>query len=96
MFQASKGIATTGAKKNENCGPGEKKKGKGKGDDQKFTLKTAKGTRDYGPQQMALRSSVLSKIIACFERHGAETIDTPVFELKVCFHLVSIKSVTIV
>ncbi|GLH03358.1 Elongation factor 1-beta' [Gryllus bimaculatus] len=49
---------------------------------QKFTLKTPKGTRDYGPQQTALRSSVLEKIIAVFKRHGAETIDTPVFELK--------------
>lgn len=50
---------------------------------QKFTLKTAKGTRDYSPQQMALRQGVLDKIIAVFKKHGAETIDTPVFELKV-------------
>lgn len=50
---------------------------------QKFTLKTPKGTRDYGPQQMALRQSVFDKIIAVFKKHGAETIDTPVFELKV-------------
>lgn len=49
---------------------------------QKFTLKTPKGTRDYDPQQMALRQSVLDKIIAVFKKHGAETIDTPVFELK--------------
>ncbi|KAL1505388.1 hypothetical protein ABEB36_004966 [Hypothenemus hampei] len=49
---------------------------------QKFTLKTPKGTRDYSPEQMALRMSVLSKIIAVFKKHGAETIDTPVFELK--------------
>ncbi|XP_047112581.1 histidine--tRNA ligase, cytoplasmic [Schistocerca piceifrons] len=48
----------------------------------KFTLKTPKGTRDYGPEHMALRTSVLEKIIAVFKRHGAETIDTPVFELK--------------
>lgn len=50
---------------------------------QKFTLKTAKGTRDYNPQQTALRQSVLDKIVAVFKRHGAESIDTPVFELKV-------------
>lgn len=31
---------------------------------------------------MALRQSVLDKIIAVFKKHGAETIDTPVFELK--------------
>lgn len=49
---------------------------------QKFTLKTPKGTRDYNPQQMALRQSVLNKIIEIFHKHGAETIDTPVFELK--------------
>jgi len=49
---------------------------------QKFSLKTPKGTRDYNPQQMALRQSVLDKIISVFKKHGAETIDTPVFELK--------------
>ncbi|CAH0721588.1 unnamed protein product, partial [Brenthis ino] len=49
---------------------------------QKFTLKTPKGTRDYNPQQMTIRNSVLQKIVAVFKRHGAECIDTPVFELK--------------
>ncbi|GBM09483.1 Histidine--tRNA ligase, cytoplasmic [Araneus ventricosus] len=48
----------------------------------KFILKTAKGTRDYGPVQMAVKEKAFSKIIKCFKRHGAETIDTPVFELK--------------
>ncbi|KAL8621046.1 hypothetical protein ACOMHN_040571 [Nucella lapillus] len=48
----------------------------------KFVLKTPKGTRDYNPQQMAIREEVFAKIIRCFKRHGAETIDTPVFELK--------------
>ena len=41
------------------------------------------GTRDFGPASMAIREEVFNKIIACFKRHGAETIDTPVFELKV-------------
>lgn len=50
---------------------------------QKFVLKTPKGTRDYNPQQMAIRNSVLQKIISVFKKHGAECIDTPVFELKV-------------
>lgn len=50
---------------------------------QKFTLKTPKGTRDYNPQQMSIRNEVLQKMIAVFKRHGAECIDTPVFELKV-------------
>ncbi|KAG6448711.1 hypothetical protein O3G_MSEX005706 [Manduca sexta] len=49
---------------------------------QKFTLKTPKGTRDYNPQQMSIRNDVLQKIITVFKRHGAECIDTPVFELK--------------
>nr|XP_028594059.1 histidine--tRNA ligase, cytoplasmic [Podarcis muralis] len=48
----------------------------------KFVLKTPKGTRDYSPKQMAIRDRVFSVIIDCFKRHGAETIDTPVFELK--------------
>ena len=34
---------------------------------------------------MAIREKVFKTIIACFELHGAETIDTPVFELKVTF-----------
>ncbi|XP_030067634.1 histidine--tRNA ligase, cytoplasmic [Microcaecilia unicolor] len=48
----------------------------------KFVLKTPKGTRDYNPKQMAIREKVFNTIIGCFKRHGAETIDTPVFELK--------------
>ncbi|XP_018417414.1 PREDICTED: histidine--tRNA ligase, cytoplasmic-like isoform X5 [Nanorana parkeri] len=48
----------------------------------KFVLKTPKGTRDYNPKQMAIREKVFNTIINCFKRHGAETIDTPVFELK--------------
>ncbi|XP_019362157.1 PREDICTED: histidine--tRNA ligase, cytoplasmic [Gavialis gangeticus] len=48
----------------------------------RFLLKTPKGTRDYGPKQMAIRERVFSTIISCFKRHGAEVIDTPVFELK--------------
>ncbi|KAL3880996.1 hypothetical protein ACJMK2_033197 [Sinanodonta woodiana] len=52
------------------------------GQPQKFVLKCPKGTRDYNPQQMAIREGVFNTIIKCFKRHGAETIDTPVFELK--------------
>ncbi|KAM9226840.1 histidine--tRNA ligase, cytoplasmic isoform 2-T2 [Leptosomus discolor] len=48
----------------------------------KFVLKTPKGTRDYSPKQMAIRERVFSAIVTCFKRHGAEVIDTPVFELK--------------
>jgi len=48
----------------------------------KFVLKTPKGTRDYGPLSMAVRESVFSVIKSSFHKHGAEQIDTPVFELK--------------
>ena len=50
---------------------------------QKLLLKTPKGTRDYNPEQMALRLSTMDKIVSIFKKHGAETIDTPIFELKV-------------
>ncbi|WAQ99674.1 HARS1-like protein [Mya arenaria] len=45
-------------------------------------VKKASGTRDYNPVQMAIREGVFNTIVGCFKRHGAETIDTPVFELK--------------
>jgi len=48
----------------------------------KVILKTAKGTRDYTPAQMSIREKVFTKIIEIFKLHGAETIETPVFELK--------------
>ncbi|RWS15017.1 histidine--tRNA ligase: cytoplasmic-like protein [Dinothrombium tinctorium] len=48
----------------------------------KFTLKTPKGMRDYGPQQTAVREKVLKIIGDCFKRHGGQAIDTPVCELK--------------
>ncbi|WFD41416.1 histidine--tRNA ligase [Malassezia psittaci] len=48
----------------------------------KITLKTPKGTRDWDPLSMALRKHVFSTIERVFEKHGAVTIDTPVFELK--------------
>ncbi|XP_013419930.1 histidine--tRNA ligase, cytoplasmic-like [Lingula anatina] len=47
-----------------------------------FVLKTPKGTKDYDPRQMAVREHVLKTIVECFKRHGAQTIDTPVMELK--------------
>ncbi|CAG0879646.1 unnamed protein product [Cyprideis torosa] len=39
------------------------------GVDSKLLLKTAKGTRDYGPQEMILRQEVLGKIIKIFKLH---------------------------
>lgn len=44
--------------------------------------KVAKGTRDYGPEQMRIREQVFSTIRRIFKRHGGVEIDTPVFELK--------------
>jgi len=48
----------------------------------KKSLKSAKGTRDFAPRQMAVRERVFNAITEIFKLHGAETIDTPVFELR--------------
>ncbi|KAI9484357.1 histidyl-tRNA synthetase [Zychaea mexicana] len=60
---------------------GDKKK-KGKAGKNAFTLKTAKGTKDHNDKEMAIREKVFSTISKVFKKHGAVTIDTPVFELK--------------
>lgn len=44
---------------------------------------TASGTRDFRPDDMVLRQNVLDKIVKIFQQHGAEMIDTPVYERKV-------------
>ena len=44
--------------------------------------KIPKGTRDFTPADMAIRRVAFDRIEAVFARHGAVTIDTPVFELK--------------
>ena len=44
--------------------------------------KIAKGARDFGPEQMAIREVAFGKIVSVFKRHGAVSIDTPVFELR--------------
>eukprot|EP01134_Creolimax_fragrantissima_P008076 CFRG8076T1 len=44
--------------------------------------KVPKGTRDQDPLSMSIREEVINKIITVFKRHGAEAIDTPVFELR--------------
>ncbi|KAF1606307.1 UNVERIFIED_CONTAM: Histidine--tRNA ligase, partial [Eudyptes robustus] len=48
----------------------------------KFALKTPKGTKDFGSSQMVVREKVLGIMTEIFKKHGAEAIDTPVFELK--------------
>ncbi|KAL8696904.1 MAG: hypothetical protein Q9224_002559 [Gallowayella concinna] len=47
-----------------------------------FTLKTPKGTKDWTGTDMVLRDRIFSTITTVFKRHGAVTIDTPVFELR--------------
>ncbi|KFB46692.1 hypothetical protein ZHAS_00014687 [Anopheles sinensis] len=47
-----------------------------------MSLKTPKGTRDYGPAEAVLRQRLLDRVIQVFRRHGAATLDTPVFELR--------------
>ena len=58
------------------------KKENDKDDKSQFSLKCPKGSRDFDPIHMSLREQLFSTITNCFKRHGAVTIDTPVFELK--------------
>ncbi|EGG20692.1 histidine-tRNA ligase [Cavenderia fasciculata] len=60
----------------------EKKHKEKKESKKKFVLKTPKGTQDYTPPQMAIREELFNNIKSCFKKHGAVTIETPVFELK--------------
>ncbi|KAK4293563.1 hypothetical protein Pmani_033752 [Petrolisthes manimaculis] len=71
------------ASKNHNNNPSKSKGGeRGKDKPGKFVLKTAKGTRDYGPVEMPVRRQVFDVIHSVFHMHGAVEIETPVFELK--------------
>ena len=47
-----------------------------------FEIKEPKGTRDLLPTQMAIRQKAIAIISDVFKRHGAVSIDTPVFELR--------------
>jgi|SaaInlStandDraft_6_1057023.scaffolds.fasta_scaffold21427_2 histidyl-tRNA synthetase len=75
--------AASNEKKNSNNQNQKKKSGQ-------LVLKTPKGTQDYLPHQMAVRDKVFDAIKGCFKLHGAVTIDTPVFELRVCSFIVDI------
>jgi histidyl-tRNA synthetase len=44
--------------------------------------KVAKGARDFLPEQMRVREKAFAIIKRVFKRHGAQEIDTPVFEQK--------------
>lgn len=45
-------------------------------------LKTPKGMRDIGPGQAWQRKRIFQLITECFERHGAQPLDTPVCERR--------------
>lgn len=47
-----------------------------------FQLKVPKGTKDWEGKDMVIRDKIFGTITEVFKRHGAVTIDTPVFELK--------------
>ncbi|KAK4550313.1 Cytoplasmic and mitochondrial histidine tRNA synthetase [Oleoguttula mirabilis] len=47
-----------------------------------FQLKVPKGTKDWEGKDMVIRDKIFASITDVFKRHGAVTIDTPVFELK--------------
>ena len=78
--QEQQQVAQQAPKKEQK--PKQPKEGKGKKEDLKFLIKTPKGTRDYFPKIMNARETAIQTITRCFRRHGAVTIDTPVFELK--------------
>ena len=44
--------------------------------------KEPNGTRDLLPKQMKVREQVINLVTQIFKRHGAVSIDTPVFELR--------------
>lgn len=48
----------------------------------KIDLKVPKGTKDWEGKDMVIRDKIFNTITTVFKRHGAVTIDTPVFELR--------------
>ncbi|KAJ7292628.1 hypothetical protein C8J57DRAFT_1041644 [Mycena rebaudengoi] len=49
---------------------------------ERLLLKTAKGTRDFGPGEMYCRESIERIVKECFTTFGGSCLDTPVFERK--------------
>ncbi|KAF6230039.1 hypothetical protein HO133_004377 [Letharia lupina] len=47
-----------------------------------YQLKTPKGTKDWEGKDMVIRDRIFNAVTTVFKRHGAVTIDTPVFELR--------------
>lgn len=46
------------------------------------TLRTPKGTIDYGPKESKIYEQMISTVTKIFKKHGACSIETPTFELK--------------
>ncbi|KAF8066870.1 hypothetical protein FPV67DRAFT_1496776 [Lyophyllum atratum] len=61
------------------AGAGAKDGGKKR---ERMMLKTAKGTRDYGPAEMYCREHIERIVKDCFTSYGGSCLDTPVFERK--------------
>ncbi|KAF9007955.1 histidine-tRNA ligase [Cyathus striatus] len=70
-LKKSKALATANSSKDKD----NKKKGR-------MLLKTAKGTRDYGPGEMYCRERIERIVKDCFTTYGGSCLDTPVFERK--------------
>jgi histidyl-tRNA synthetase len=45
-----------------------------------MALETAKGTKDYSPEEKIVRNEVVGKLVSIFERYGFSPLDTPVLE----------------
>ncbi|KAJ4490119.1 histidine-tRNA ligase [Lentinula aciculospora] len=73
--QAKAKAAADGATASGSKDPAGKKK-------DRILLKTAKGTRDYGPAEMVCREYVERIVKDCFTTYGGSCLDTPVFERK--------------
>eukprot|EP01095_Lingulamoeba_sp_RSL-Kostka_P006110 TRINITY_DN1890_c0_g1_i1.p1 TRINITY_DN1890_c0_g1~~TRINITY_DN1890_c0_g1_i1.p1 ORF type:complete len:644 (-),score=280.47 TRINITY_DN1890_c0_g1_i1:113-2044(-) len=71
-------------KKNNNNNNNQQKKNnknKSKGRKKNVSVKPPKGTRDFKPEQMAIRERIINTITKIFKKFGGVTIETPVFEL---------------
>ncbi|KAL5533884.1 hypothetical protein ACEPAG_344 [Sanghuangporus baumii] len=81
LDEARRKLAELKKKENisRNTVTGGKDAGKKK---ERLLLKTAKGTRDYGPSEMFCREHVERIVKDVFTTYGGSQLDTPVFERK--------------
>ncbi|SMN18221.1 similar to Saccharomyces cerevisiae YPR033C HTS1 Cytoplasmic and mitochondrial histidine tRNA synthetase [Maudiozyma saulgeensis] len=79
----SEQTATTPATPVADVPPQQKQKsGKGKKSKLQVSLKTPKGTKDWSDIDMVIREAIFTTLSNLFKKHGGQTIDTPVFELR--------------